>query len=62
MGAQRITNADTTLQEGDQSLGCSLTLDGMVRRARPLMALGLPGLEAALARRFRRTDAPVTGV
>lgn len=44
MGAQRITNSDNTLREGDQSLACSLHPDGLVQVPR---ALGVAGHEAA---------------
>ena len=62
MGAQRITNADTNLQEGNQSLGWSLKLGRTVPMARMLVNLDMAGLAAGSTRRSRRTTAPTMGV
>ena len=43
---QRIKIFDTTLRDGEQSPGCSMTLDEKVRLARQLETLGVDVIEA----------------
>src|ERR671937_2607478 len=46
MAATRITIFDTTLRDGEQSPGCSMTVNEKLRMARKLVDLGVDILEA----------------
>src|SRR6266850_2781602 len=46
MAADRITIFDTTLRDGEQSPGCSMTVDEKLRLAQQLQSLGVDVIEA----------------
>ena len=52
--ADRITIFDTTLRDGEQAPGCSMTVAEKVRMAEALGNLGIDLLEGGLPHRVRR--------
>jgi 2-isopropylmalate synthase len=54
--AKNIVIFDTTLRDGEQSLGCSMTLDEKIRFAKQLEKLGVNVIEAGFAIASVRID------
>ena len=56
--SNRVYIFDTTLRDGEQSPGCSMSVPEKLRMAKHLVELGVDILEAAVATTVPRHDGP----